>query len=451
MKPMTETEVTRQLAQLAAELRYDDIDDEAKSVARQCLLDWFGVTLAGATETCTSIIADEAQDQGGNPQATLVGRGVRLASRQAALVNGTASHAHDYDDVNMALSGHATVAVAGGLIALAERTDASGRDLLVAFVAGYETACRVGALVNPSHYAMGFHATATAGTFGAAAACGRLLGLDAEQMARAFGIAGTMAAGLKSQFGTDCKPFHAGRATEAGMMAASMARRGFSSRDDILDCEQGFAATHGKDFRMDAAVGEAPGGGFHVRNNLFKYHAACYLTHAGIECGQKIRTEHGIRAQDIATVLFRVDKGADRVCNIAEPSTGLETKFSLRMTAAFALAGIDTAGMTNYDAANAADPLLCELRDRIKVELVDGRPQTWSELVLTLNDGRTITVTHDSGIPAADVAEQGQRIEHKFRMLAEPVIGDNRAGALRAAVMDIENQPSVAELMQLAA
>lgn len=448
---MADTDVTRQLAASAASLQYDDIDEDAKAVARQCLLDWFGVTLAGATEACTAILAAEAEDQGGHAQATLVGRGVRLASRQAALVNGTASHAHDYDDVNMALSGHATVAVAGGLIALAERLDACGRDLLVAFVAGYETACRVGTLVSPSHYAMGFHATATAGTFGAAAGCGRLLGLDADQMARAFGIAGTMAAGLKSQFGTDCKPFHAGRATEAGLMAANMAQRGFSSRDDILDCAQGFAATHATDFRAEKAVGDAPGGGFHVRNNLFKYHAACYLTHAGIECGQKLRTEHGISPDDISSVVFRVDSGADKVCNIPEPSTGLETKFSLRMTAAFALAGVDTAGMTSYDADNAADPALCSLRDRIEVELVDGKPQTWSEFLLTMTDGRTISVEHDSGVPAADVAEQGARIEHKFRMLAEPVIGDNRAGALRAAVMDIENQPSIADLMQLAA
>lgn len=448
---MAETDITRQLAERAAHLRFEDIDEDAKAVARQCLLDWFGVTLAGARESCTAIVAEDAEDQGGNPQATLVGRGIRLASRQAALVNGTASHAHDYDDVNMALSGHATVAVAGGLLALAERQDASGRDLLTAFVAGYETACRIGALVNPSHYAMGFHATATAGAFGAAAACGRLLELDAECMARAFGIAGTMAAGLKSQFGTDCKPFHAGRATEAGLLAATMAQRGFTSRGDILDCAQGFAETHARDFRADAATGPAPGSGFHVRNNLFKYHAACYLTHAGIECGRKLRDEHGLSPADIASVRLRVEKGADRVCNIPEPATGLETKFSLRMTAAFAIAGVDTAGMTNYDAANAADPALCALRDAIEVELVEGRPTTWSELVVATTDGRTVTVEHDSGIPAADVAAQGERIAHKFRMLAEPVIGDNRAGALREAILALESQPSVAQLMQLAA
>lgn len=448
---MAETAVTHSLARMASGLRLEDIDDDAKAVARQCLLDWFGVTIAGSSEPCTRMIAEEAQDQGGNPQATIVGLGRKLASRQAALINGTASHAHDYDDVNMTLSGHATVAVAGGLLALAEKTGASGADVLTSFVAGYETACRVGVLVMPGHYAMGFHSTATAGAFGAAAACGRLLGLDEAAMARAFGIAGTMAAGLKSQFGTDCKPFHAGRATEAGLLAATMAQRGFSSRDDILDCAQGFADTHSRHFNPDAATGPAPGGGFHVRNNLFKYHAACYLTHAGIECGRKLYDGEGLDPADIASVTLKVEKGADRVCNIPAPTTGLETKFSLRMTAAFALAGIDTAGMANYNETNATDAGLNGIREKVDVDLVSGVPSTWSEIVVETKDGRRLTAEHDSGIPAEDVAAQGERIAHKFDMLAEPVIGGNRAGALKAAVMAIEDQPSLADLMQLAA
>lgn len=448
---MTGTQVTATLAAMAAGLQIDSIDDDARAVARQCLLDWFAVTLAGADEPCVGVLAAEAEDQGGNPQSTLVGRGLRLSTRQAALVNGTASHAHDYYDVNMTLSGHATVAVAGGLLALAERSGASGADVLTAFVAGYETACRVGALVMPGHYAMGFHSTATAGTFGAAAACGRLLGLDAEAMARAFGIAGTMAAGLKSQFGTDCKPFHAGRATEAGMMAATMAARGFTSRGDILDCEQGFAATHSKHFNPEDAVGAAPGGGFHVRNNLFKYHAACYLTHAAIESGRKIRMDHAPGLDDIASIVVQVEKGADRVCNIAEPATGLETKFSLRMTTAFALAGIDTAGMVNYNTDHARDPRLTALRDRTTIDLVSGVTPTFSDVAVTLRDGTRLHATHDSGIPAADVAGQGARIGAKFDALAKPVIGDNRAGALRAAIENIETAPSLTEIMQIAA
>ena len=171
------------------------------------------------------------------------------------------AHALDYDDVNLAMPGHPSVAILPGLLALAEQRHSSGRDVITAFVAGYETACRIGSALQPGHYNLGFHATGTVGCFGAAAACARLLGLDAEATAQALGIAGTQAAGLKSQFGTMCKPFHAGKASQNGLLAARLAARGFSSRPDLVECEQGFALTHGPDFSPEAALA-APAGGF---------------------------------------------------------------------------------------------------------------------------------------------------------------------------------------------
>src|SRR5438552_14928670 len=146
--------------------------------------------------------------------------------------------------------------------------------------------------LRPGHYNLGFHATGTVGAFGAAAACARLLGLDAAATAQALGIAGTQAAGLKSQFGTMCKPFHAGKASHNGLLAARLAARGFSSRTDIVECVQGFALTHGPDLAPAAALA-TPEGGFHLLANLFKYHAACYFTHAPIECASRLRREHG--------------------------------------------------------------------------------------------------------------------------------------------------------------
>src|SRR5262249_14371887 len=153
---------------------------------------------------------------------------------------GAAAHALDYDDVNVAIPGHPSVAILPGLLALAERQRASGRDVSTAFVAGYETACRIGIALLPGHYHLGFHATGTIGSLGAAAACARLLGLSAMARAAALGIAATQAAGLKAQFGTMCKPFHAGKAAQNGLLAARLAARGFTSRDDILECAQGF-------------------------------------------------------------------------------------------------------------------------------------------------------------------------------------------------------------------
>src|SRR6266566_2812163 len=275
--------LTRSLAAQASEVAYDALPEAVRALARQCMLDYYGVALAGADDELVTILLAELDEAGGAAQASVIGHKARLPALSAALVNGAAGHALDYDDVNLAMPGHPSVAILPGLLALAEQRQSSGREVIAAFVAGYETACRTGSALRPGHYDRGFHATGTVGCLGAAAACARLLGLDAEQTAQAIGIAGTQAAGLKSQFGTMCKPFHAGKASQNGLLAARLAARGFSSRPDLVECEQGFALTHGPDFRPEAAL-TAPPNGFYIFANLFKYHAACYLTHGPIEC-----------------------------------------------------------------------------------------------------------------------------------------------------------------------
>src|SRR4051812_30597947 len=285
---MQAMDLTRTLAERASTVSYDALPETVRALARQCVLDYYGVALAGADDPLVAIMLDELSEAGGNPQASLIGRATRLPMLSAALVNGAIGHALDYDDVNLAMPGHPSVAILPGLIALAEMRRSSGREVIAAFVAGYETACRIGMALRPGHYDRGFHATGTVGCFGAAAACAHLLGLDADATAQALGIAGTQAAGLKSQFGTMCKPFHAGKASQSGLLAARLAARGFSSRPDLVECEQGFALAHGPDFDVQAALAE-PANGFHIHANLFKYHAACYLTHGPIECARQIR------------------------------------------------------------------------------------------------------------------------------------------------------------------
>ncbi|MBT5190946.1 MAG: MmgE/PrpD family protein, partial [Rhodospirillaceae bacterium] len=394
----TPTPVTQNLAKDAADLQFQHIDADSLTVAKQCLIDWFAVTLAGAQEPLTAFLAAEAAEEGGRPRATLIGAGTKGTAAQACLVNGSGSHALDYDDVNSTMGGHPTAQVAAAVLAVAEDTGATGRDLLTAFVAGYEAECRIGALVAPSHYQKGFHVTATVGSFGAAAGVGHLLGLDGETMARAFGIAGTQAAGLKSQFGTMCKPLHAGKAAGNGLLAARLAARGFTSRPDILETDQGFAATQSDDFDHDRAL-RAPRQGFHVRENLFKYHAACYLTHSTIEILADLRNEEAITPDQVDAVTLSVDPGHLKVCNIQEPETGLEVKFSLRHTAAFALAGLDTAVIDSYSDANARDDDLIALRRRVTIT-GDGGPFTLATATVSLQDGRTLERSFDVGIPA---------------------------------------------------
>ena len=445
----TRTDLTRVLAEKASALGYNELPAPVRELARQCVLDYLGVALAGARDPLVRILLDEMAEAGGSPQAGVIGHTNRLPALSAALVNGAAAHALDYDDVHMAMPGHPSVAVLPGLLALAELKGSSGREVITAFVAGYETACRIGATLQPGHYNLGFHATSTVGCFGAAAACARLLGLDTAATAMALGLAGTQAAGLKSQFGTMCKPFHAGKAAQNGLYAARLAARGFSSRTDIVECVQGFAMTHGPDFAPAAALA-TPEDGFHLLANLFKYHAACYFTHAPIECARRLRREHGLNPEMIARITLRIDTSCDRVCNIATPVDGLQSKFSLRQTVAMALAGVDTASLGAYSAENARDPGLVALRERIGFDWQNNWPQTLSELELDLVDGRHLSARHDAGIPAPDIAAQGERLAAKFDALVELVLGAPRTRELRETISELDRLGEIGGLTRLA-
>ena len=447
---MDGTNLTEVLARKSAALEYEDLPREARELARQCILDYFGVAVAGADDELVRLLLDELTEAGGAAQASVIGHQTRLPALSAALLNGAAGHALDYDDVNMAMPGHPSVAILPGLFALAELKRSSGREVITAFVAGYETACRIGAALQPGHYNLGFHSTGTVGSFGAAAACARLLGLDAEATATALGIAGTQAAGLKSQFGTMCKPFHAGKAAQNGLLAARLAARGFSSRADIIECVQGFALTHGPDFSPEAALA-TPEAGLHLFANLFKYHAACYLTHAPIECARRLREQHRLTPAAITGITLRVDASCERVCNIPAPVDGLQSKFSLRQTVAMALAGVDTASLGAYSSGNARDADLVRMREQIQIEWQDGWPQTLSELEIALSDGRHVTTRHNAGIPAADIADQGDRLAAKFDALVEPVLGAPRTRELRETIAGLDHLADVADLAKLAA
>jgi 2-methylcitrate dehydratase PrpD len=444
------TDLTRALAEQACAVTYDALPEPVRALARQCVLDYYGVALAGADDPLAHILLDELAEAGGAAQAGVIGHKARLPALSAALVNGAIGHALDYDDVNLAMPGHPSVAILPGLIALAEQRRSSGRGVIAAFVAGYEIACRIGMALRPGHYDRGFHATGTVGAFGAAAACAHLLGLDADATARALGIAGTQAAGLKSQFGTMCKPFHAGKASHNGLLAARLAARGFSSRPDLVECEQGFALTHSPDFAPAAALATPPNG-FHIFGNLFKYHAACYLTHGPIECARALREQHGVEPEQVARLTLSLDRSCGRVCNIPAPTDGLEAKFSLRQTVAMALSGVDTASLGAYSPTTATDPALVRLREKLALEFHDGWPQAAAELEVALTDGRVIKASHDAGIPSADIAAQGERLVAKFDALAEPVLGATRARELRATILSLDTLGDVGILAGLAA
>jgi 2-methylcitrate dehydratase PrpD len=449
--PSRSPHFTRALAAQNAAWTFEALPPDARLLVRHCLLDWIAVTLPGAQEPLTHMLAEEAREQGGFPQSTVVGHGFATSCRQAALINGAASHALDFDDVNMCFTGHPSVVLVPALLALAEARGASGAAFMTAFVAGYETLCRIGAAVSPGHYALGFHATGTIGTFGAAAACAHLLQLDADDTAVALGIAATEAAGLKAMFGTMCKPLHAGKASADGMMAAQLATRGFTSRSDAIETLQGFAATHSPDF--DPAAGlRNPASGLYLRDNLFKYHAACYGTHAAIESARHLRERHRLALDDVRRITVHASAGSEGVCNIPEPRTGLEAKFSLRHVVAMALAGSDTADMASFSDEATNDPALLQVRDRVQVELVrECRSLTQAEVVIETVDGTLLRHRHDCGIAATDLAAQQQRLEEKFRAVVHHLLDEEAGREVLDLVDRLDELPDLSPLAGLLA
>src|SRR5580692_9607937 len=319
--------LTSALAGRVSAMRLPDMPPAALSVAKQCLLDWIGVALAGRNEPLVRILIDELAPTDDPAGVAIVGHGRRARASDAVLINGAMGHALDFDDVIMPM-GHPTVPVAPVVLALAQQHGASGASALEAFIVGVEAECRVARLLGPSHYARGWHTTATTGTFGAAAAAAHLLGVEGEALTHAFGLAGTQAAGLKSCFGTMSKPLHPGKAAQNGLLAARLAARGFTSDTDILASDQGFTATQSSS--ADPAAGLADRPAPWVVEALFKYHAACYLTHDSIEAAAQLRAEEGLTPDTIAAVSVRAPSGHLGVCNIPAPATGLECKFSLR-------------------------------------------------------------------------------------------------------------------------
>jgi len=365
----------------------------------------------------------------------------------AALLNGAAGHALDFDDTHMAMGGHPSVPVIPSVLALAETIAANGRSLLEAIIAGVELECRLGAIVGGEHYAIGFHSTGTIGAFGAAAACAHLLHLDEDGWLRAMGVAGTQAAGLKSAFGTMAKPLHAGRAASNGLLSALAARGGFTSSAAILEADQGFLVTH-----AGAAPSAQPidqvAGRFLIRDTLFKYHASCYLTHAPINAAARIQAEHHLDPKTIDDVEVRVARSLLKVCNIQSPSTGLEGKFSLRATTAMALRGEDTSDLGTFSDARVIDPDLVALRDRVRIVTIDKTPQTRARVIVSAR-GRQFEAESDSGQPASDLDLQRERLTRKFRSLTSPILERSGAEALARAVLEVEKVAAVSELMRL--
>jgi 2-methylcitrate dehydratase PrpD len=416
-------------------------------LARHCVLDWFGVTIGGAREPLVGKLIAEVREQGGHPVCTIVANGEQTSPAYAALINGSAGDALDFADSNLAMRGHTTPAVVATALAVGEAKDISGLDLLGAIIAGVETGCRVGTLVNFPFLKKGFHPTGNLVPFGATAAAAYIIGLTPQQWAHALGIAATQAAGLLASGGTMSKPFHSGKAASNGVLAANLAKRDWIARANAIEANDGFIETHASGAHVDR-LREAEGR-FFILDTLFKAHAACQLTHSTIENMLELKNTQGVTPANVEAIEVQVPPTFLTVCNIQEPKTGLESKFSLRAVTAMALLGDDTHDIAAYNAERANSPELIKLRDRVHVVGSDKLSGGIAIANVQLNDGRKLSVTNDCYKPLRNLAKQREVVSQKFMRLVSPASGRDRADKLLRQILDIDTLPSVRQLIPL--
>ncbi len=437
------------------------VPDSVLERATRHLVDGVAVMLAGAAAESGRISREHLRELGGKPQAVVVGSRLRAPLQLAAWANGTAAHALDYDDTQLAtdprsvygLLTHPTAPVLPAALAAAEHVGASGAEFLDAYVVGVEVACRTADAVDPRHYRDGFHSTGTLGTFGACAAAARLLRCDLDQTLRAFGLAASMAAGLRENFGTMTKPFHAGRAAENGVLAVLLARRGWTAATNILEAKRGFysAAAGGYDAsKIEGRLGnpyffESPG-------ISIKPYPSGSLSHPAQDVLLELVREHEVRPEDVERIEVGVNSHVPNALIHSRPQTALEAKFSLQFQMAVGV--VDRrAGLAQFTDDRVRDPQVRALMERVHV-YVDpeiealGYNEMRMKVAIHLRDGRVLSGRADMarGHPRKPLSRE--EVSEKFLECAALVMPAERARRLLDALWNVRGH-TVADLVPL--
>lgn len=441
---------TSELSGFVAGLDAPAIPADVVHQAKRCLIDWLGVTLAGSADPSAAILGDVSDELGSDRTATVLGTGRRTTLLLAALANGYAAHVLDYDDTyNPARTTvHGCAPVWPVVVGLSEVGQVDGRRALAAFVAGFEAQVRVALAAGPAHYEVGWHVTGTVGHFGAAAAASNLLRLDATQVANALGAAGTQAAGLKGVYGSMGKALHPGKAAMDGLLAAFLARRGFTASTSVLEHERGFLrvlSTDPEPELVTAGLGEE----WTLPHNGFKPYACGSLTHPTIEAVIGLREEHRLVPEKIESIQATVSDYVSWVTGKAKPTTGLEGKFSIFHSAA--VAAVDgAASIRQFTDNRVNDPVVVGMRDRVSIVVDDDLPKDAATVEIVLTDGGRLTreVLHNKGTPDKPMTDG--EIEAKFTDLAVPRIGREATHRLAKMCWRLDECADVAEIAHLA-
>ncbi|MBI3968047.1 MAG: MmgE/PrpD family protein [Chloroflexi bacterium] len=451
--PQTAT-ITQELAEYVASLDARSLPSDVVEQTKWAVLDLLGVTVAGADLPFARTVREYYGELGGKAEATAVGVNGRLPAINAALVNGVCGHTLDMDDGHRYAGGHPGVVAIPAALAAGELAGASGADLVAATVAGYEVFIRVASLMNPAHLRRGFHTTGTVGPLAAAAAAGRVLGLDAKQLTHALGIASVQFGGLILVLhdGAPLKPLHPGKAASAGVLAAVLAQRGAEGPVAALEGDDGFVKVLSG---LDDTSGLTDGLGERqvMREIYFKLHAACRHTHPALDVALDLAREHALTPAQIERVHLATYSVAYRFTGtVYEPDTVSAAKFSLPFSLALAF-GRGSAGVNAFVPENLGDPELLRLARKVTIEVdpeLDARYPGVRGAVLTVTttDGRTLQASTELARGEPEVPATPEDLESKFSHNVSPWLGPTRAVELRDAVRRLESV-SVTDLARL--
>ena len=386
--------ITKLFGSYGFNTQLNSFNDEMKFFAKMSILDWCGVAYAAKKEPVSKIVSEMVKEENGVNQARLITTGHRVSARGAALANGATGHALDYDDTHFLFVGHPTASALPTALALGEELGSSLEELLLAYMTGVEVSTRIGHILGYSHYNSGFHQTATTGSFGSTIVASKLLNLSEDETINALGLVSTRASGIKSQFGTMGKPYHAGMAASNGIEAAKLSKLGFVSREDGMECDQGFFLTHGWDKKLPNRAVENLGADFLFPEIKYKFHACCHGLHSFLEALEELKQENNFNPDTIEEIAIETNPSWLKVCNIEKPKTGLEAKFSYKLTAAMSIYGKDTADLDTYCDEICFDDNMNGIRDRVKVIPNDKLTNTQS--LISIKDGsKDIVNKHD--------------------------------------------------------
>ncbi|AOB29665.1 hypothetical protein AKI39_01680 [Bordetella sp. H567] len=453
--------LARELGNRIAALAYEDLPGDAIHWARVGLLDTIGVTLAGAHEEAPRLAAQALDTQDG--PALVLGTRRHIGVLDAALINGTASHALDFDDCNNTIGGHPSAPVLSALLPLAQQLNASGRDFVLAYVAGFEAECKLGLAVNFHHYTKGWHPTATLGTFGAAAACAKLMGLDGDATATALALAASFASGIKANFGTMTKPLHVGHCARNGLYAARLARLGFTAnRATVFEHRQGFLdvfngpGTYDTRRALDAWADPLdivqPG-------IAIKQYPCCGSTHPALDAMLDLARRHRPRPDDVARVDAWIHSRRLAHTNRPDPNSPLDAKFSLQYVLARALLDAKV-GVADFEPDAYMQPAARALLGRIHVapydqaeeEVFPATNHFGGRVRITLRDGTVLESQVDQPLGRTSANPLPPALlRDKFVLCAERALRKDAVGAIADGIERVETLPRMEALMALIA